>query len=106
MMDPSLWGTYRSILNDFLGRLNAMGWWTIRLERYPEVRASLERGSVVLVEDVRTSSLMGPWAQLAATHGGNSIISVPLFVHNRAIGALLLRATDKAPAFGARAGLE
>ncbi len=76
---------------------------TIRLERYPEVRASLERGSVVLVEDVRTSSLMGPWAQLAATHGGNSIISVPLFVHNRAIGALLLRATDKAPAFGARA---
>lgn len=33
-MDPSLWGTYRSILNDFLGRLNAMGWWTIRLERY------------------------------------------------------------------------
>lgn len=76
---------------------------TIQLERYPEVRASLERGSVVIVEDVRTSTLMGEWAELAAAHGGQALVAVPLFVHNRAVGALLLRSLEKAPKFGSRA---
>lgn len=33
-LDPSLWGTYRTLLNVWLRRLNVEGWWSIGLERF------------------------------------------------------------------------
>lgn len=33
-MDPSLWGTYRALLDTWLGRKNVDGWWLIGIERY------------------------------------------------------------------------
>jgi PAS domain S-box-containing protein len=75
----------------------------IDLDRYPEVRACLESRAEIVVEDARSSALLGPWAELAATRGGESIIAVPLVETGRSIGALLLRSRRARPELSPRA---
>ncbi|MGZ3408276.1 MAG: PAS domain S-box protein, partial [Polyangia bacterium] len=75
----------------------------IKLERYPEVRASFESREPVLVEDAKTSALLGPWAELAAEKGGRALLSVPLLVERKVAGALLLRNYVARPPLGPRA---
>jgi PAS domain S-box-containing protein len=67
-------------------------------ERYPEIRACIEARQPVFVDDTASSALLGPWAELAATHGGAALLAVPLLVDRTAVGAVLLRsATPKPP---------
>jgi PAS domain S-box-containing protein len=73
------------------------------LDRYPEVRACLESRSEIVIEDARSSALLGPWAELAATNGGESIVAVPLVESSRSIGALLLRSRLARPELSSRA---
>ncbi len=73
------------------------------LDRYPEVRACLETQAEIVVEEARASALLGPWAELAAQHGGESIVAVPLVDGGRSIGALLLRSRRARPELTTRA---
>jgi PAS domain S-box-containing protein len=73
------------------------------LDRYPEVRACLETQAEIVVEEARASALLGPWAELAAQHGGESIVAVPLVDGGRSIGALLLRSRRARPDLSTRA---
>jgi PAS domain S-box-containing protein len=75
----------------------------IKLERYPEVRASFESREPVLVEDAKSSALLGPWAELAAEKGGRALLAVPLLVERKVAGALLLRNYLARPPLGPRA---
>jgi len=75
----------------------------IDLDRYPEVRACLESRAEIVVEDARGSALLGPWAELAATNGGESIVAIPLVESGRSIGALLLRSRRARPELSQRA---
>ncbi len=73
------------------------------LDRYPEVRACLETQAEIVVEDARSSALLGPWAELAARHGGESMVAVPIVDGGRSIGALLLRSRRTRPQLTPRA---
>jgi PAS domain S-box-containing protein len=77
----------------------------IDLARYPEVQACLESRAEIVIEEARGSALLGPWAEMAATHGGESIVAVPLVESGRSIGSLLLRSQDAHPDLSPR-GLE
>ena len=74
----------------------------IDLDRYPEVKACIESRKEVLVEEARSSALLGPWAELAAQHGGEALIALPLVDRDNAIGALLLRSHHARPALPPR----
>ncbi len=69
----------------------------IDLDRYPEVKACIESRREVIVEEARSSALLGPWAELAARHGGEAMIALPLVDRDHAIGALLLRSRRVRP---------
>jgi PAS domain S-box-containing protein len=75
----------------------------IKIERYPEVRACFESREPVLVEDARSSALLGEWADLAADKGGRALLAVPLLVERKVSGALLFRHTQARPPLGPRA---
>lgn len=75
----------------------------IRLERYPEVRACVATREPVLVEDAATSTLLGPWAGLAAEKGGRALLAVPLILDRRVFGAVLLRHAQARPPLPPRA---
>ncbi|MDB4968172.1 MAG: putative sensor protein [Myxococcales bacterium] len=75
----------------------------LTLERYPELRACLESREPVLVEDARSSALLGSWAELAAEKGGAALLAVPLMVERKVAGALLLRHELARPPLGPRA---
>ncbi len=75
----------------------------IDLDRYPEVRACLESRAEILVDAARGSALLGPWAELAATHGGAALAAFPLVDRGQAIGALLLRSKHEHPELAPRA---
>ena len=75
----------------------------IKLDRYPELRAAFESREPVLVEDARSSALLGPWAELAAEKGGRALLAVPLLVERKVAGALLLRNYVARPPLGPRA---
>jgi len=67
------------------------------MERYPEVRACIEARQPVFVDDTARSALLGPWAELAATHGGAALLAVPLLVDRAASGAILFRSATARP---------
>ena len=73
------------------------------LDRYPEVRAALESREPVLVEDVKSSALLGQWAELAAEKGGRALLAVPLMLERKVAGVLLLRNYLARPPLGPRA---
>ena len=75
----------------------------IDLDRYPEVKACLETRAAVVVEDARSSELLGAWAELAAVHGGEALVAIPLLDGGRAVGALLLRSRLPYPRLQAHA---
>jgi PAS domain S-box-containing protein len=75
----------------------------IKLERYPEVRAAFESREPVLVEDAKSSALLGPYAELAAEKGGRALLAVPLMVERKVAGAILLRNYMARPPLGPRA---
>lgn len=61
------------------------------LARYPEVRAALESGESVLIEETARSALLGAFAGLAAEKGGQALLAVPLLLERKAVGVLLMR---------------
>jgi PAS domain S-box-containing protein len=63
-------------------------------ERYPEVRRALSLREPVFIEDARTSQVLGAWAELAATHGGRSLVAVPVMADRKAVGVLLVRSEE------------
>lgn len=73
------------------------------LDRYPEVKACLETRTEVVIEEARSSELLGAWAELAANHGGEAIVAVPIIDGGRAVGALLLRSNRPRPRLQAHA---
>ena len=75
----------------------------IKLERYPEVRAAFDSREPVLVEDAKSSALLGPWAEVAAEKGGRALLAVPLLVERKVAGAILLRNYMARPPLGPRA---
>ncbi len=75
----------------------------IKLERYPEVRAAFESREPVLVEDAKSSALLGPFAEIAAEKGGRALLAVPLLVERKVAGAILLRNYMPRPPLGPRA---
>lgn len=56
-------------------------------ESSPSTRAFLSGGPVI-VEDVATDPLFGPWRQLAAQQGYRSLVAVPLKMKERPFGVL------------------
>ena len=75
----------------------------IKIDRYPELRAAFESREPVLVEDAKSSALLGPWAEIAAEKGGRALLAVPLLVERKVAGALLLRNYVARPPLGPRA---
>ncbi len=61
------------------------------LVRYPGVGHALRSRKATYVEDVVHSELLGEWAELAAQHGGASLLAVPMVAHDNVVGALLWR---------------
>jgi PAS domain S-box-containing protein len=75
----------------------------LNLKKYPEVRACIESGEPVLVEDAAESALLGEWAQAAAEKGGRSLLAVPILLERKVVGALLVRSAEARPSLPPRA---
>jgi PAS domain S-box-containing protein len=75
----------------------------LALKKYPEVRACLESGEPVLVEDAAESALLGEWALAAADKGGRALLAVPIVVDRKVMGALLVRSHEARPKMPPRA---
>lgn len=73
------------------------------LVRYPEVCACVDSREPVLVDDARSSALLGPWAQLAAEKGGQALLAVPLVLEHKVVGTVLLRHAQARPRLEPRA---
>ena len=67
------------------------------LRKYPELRAAIDTREPVFIPDAATSELLGDRAELAALHGGTSLLCVPLAIDRRVIGALQLRSHMQRP---------
>lgn len=67
--------------------------------RGPSLEA-LTTGRVVEVKDQRVETRWGAYADLARDHGILCSLSLPLFIDERAIGALNLSSSEKVDAFG------
>jgi two-component system cell cycle response regulator len=65
------------------------------LERYPEIRAALETGRPVLVEDVSTSSLYADvrdqWRRMGTVVSTRSVIALPFALDPNSAGVFFLR---------------
>jgi len=62
----------------------------IDLDRYPEIGAAVRRREVVVVEDVRTSSLLEPVAPHLPPHLG-AVAAVPLVAGDDCLGVILVQ---------------
>jgi two-component system cell cycle response regulator len=73
----------------------------IELDRYPEIRAALESGTPVLVEDVQTSPLYADvrrrWQQEGTHVRVRSIIALPFTLERRQAGVFFLRRGEHEP---------
>lgn len=73
----------------------------IDLGRYPEIRAALDHGRAVLVEDVLTSPLYGSvraiWEREAITVNIRSVVALPFTLGNLQAGVFFLRRTSGEP---------
>jgi two-component system cell cycle response regulator len=73
----------------------------IDLTRYPELRAALETGSAVLIEDVRVSPVFSAVRELWAREGIDveirSVIALPFTLDRRQAGVFFLRRTRHEP---------
>jgi two-component system cell cycle response regulator len=76
----------------------------LALERYPEIRAVLETGEPVLIEDVATSPLFRElrteWQRLRIKPPLRSVLAVPLYLSDATRGVLMIRSTAAEPALG------
>ncbi|HJU65277.1 MAG TPA: response regulator, partial [Gemmatimonadaceae bacterium] len=74
----------------------------IDISRYPEIRAALDSGEPVLVEDVRQSPLFvrarAEWEQEGTTIAVRSVIALPFVLDGRQSGVFLLRTVQGEPA--------
>jgi two-component system cell cycle response regulator len=79
----------------------------LELQQYPEIRAALETGTPLLVEDVSTSPLFrdmrDAWEAQGVPAPLRSVIVVPLGITESTQGALILRSTDAEPPLGEEA---
>lgn len=66
----------------------------VNLKRYPEIRAALDSGNVVCVQDVRTDPLMEPVRELIPPQLG-SVAVVPLIVGEHRLGVLMAQSHTK-----------
>jgi two-component system cell cycle response regulator len=62
----------------------------VDLALYPEIAAALASGEVVAIEDVRSSTLLRPVADLLPSHLG-AVAVVPLLAGNRALGVIMVQ---------------
>jgi two-component system cell cycle response regulator len=73
----------------------------IDLSRYPELRAALDGGKAVLVEDVRTSALYATaramWDREGIQVAIRSVIALPFALDRRQVGVFFLRRTRAEP---------
>ncbi len=74
----------------------------IRLERYPEIRAALETGEPVLIEDVDASALYNDvrldWAAAGTLVPYRSVVALPFRLDGEQAGVIFLRTLlDEAP---------
>lgn len=73
----------------------------IELERYPEIRAALDHGRAVLVEDVRTSplyeSVRAVWERESITVNIRSVVALPFTLGHLQGGVFFLRRTGSEP---------
>ena len=71
----------------------------IQIDRYPEIRAALDHGRVVLIEDVRTSPLYEKVRQTWAAEGTEvairSVIALPFTLDRTQSGVFFLRRTEE-----------
>lgn len=65
----------------------------IELSRYPEVREAMRTGQPVVVDDVDSHPLLGEVKEAVAACGIAALAAVPLAVHRKTLGVLLLRAS-------------
>ena len=65
----------------------------IELSRYPEVREAVRTGRPVVVDDVDSHPLLGEVKEAVAACGIAALAAVPLTVHKKTLGVLLLRAS-------------
>ena len=79
----------------------------LELDRYPEIRATIESGRPLLVENVDESPLYdrtrAEWSESGQIFPVRSVISVPLCVQDSTHGVLILRATPSEPQLGEQA---
>jgi two-component system cell cycle response regulator len=66
----------------------------INIDRYPEIGAAVRRREVVVVEDVRTSSLLEPVASHLPPHLG-AVAAVPLVSGDRCLGVILVQSARR-----------
>ena len=71
----------------------------IQIDRYPEIRAALDHGRVVLIEDVQTSPLYDKVRQTWADEGTEvairSVIALPFSLDRTQSGVFFLRRTEE-----------
>ncbi|MFL5578259.1 MAG: diguanylate cyclase [Gemmatimonadaceae bacterium] len=73
----------------------------IQIDRYPEIRAALDHGRVVLIEDLRTSALYEnvrrAWAAEGTRVAIRSVIALPFTLDRLQAGVFFLRRTEAEP---------
>lgn len=76
----------------------------IRLERYPEIRAALETGEPVLIEDMDASALYNEvrldWAAAGTLVPFRSVIALPFRIDGQQAGVIFLRTLLDEPPLG------
>ncbi len=65
----------------------------IELSLYPEIREAVRTGQPVVVDDVGSHLLLGEVKEAVAARGIAALAAVPLTVHKKTLGVLLLRAS-------------
>lgn len=75
---------------------------TVPLYKYPEIKKALSIGDKVIINNVRNDPLMQPCLDSLIQKGINSILVIPIVLHDPEVGSLLLRAVRKQIGFTIR----
>lgn len=75
---------------------------TVPLSKYPEIKKALSIGDKVIINNVRNDPLMQPCLDSLIQKGINSILVIPIVLHDPEVGSLLLRAVRKEMGFTLR----
>ncbi len=75
---------------------------TVPLSKYPEIKKALSIGDKVIINNVRNEPIMRPCLDSLLQKGINSILVIPIVLHDPEVGSLLLRAVRKDAGFALR----